>query len=119
VAGDFGTLAGLASPCPGATILLHAWPHEALCDQSCCLMPSCLSETNHGRAGRLGAVRGLGLTAEASRQTCRSKWKLRRREFAASRPVLPCQTPAVLEARLLFPAMRLVRRGTEPRCKIV
>jgi hypothetical protein len=33
VAGDFGALAGLANPCLGATILLHAWPHEKLCDQ--------------------------------------------------------------------------------------
>jgi hypothetical protein len=36
LAGDFGALTGLAIPCPGATILLHAWPHETLCDQLCC-----------------------------------------------------------------------------------
>jgi hypothetical protein len=33
VAGDFGALAGLASPCPGTAIFLHAWPHEMLCHQ--------------------------------------------------------------------------------------
>jgi hypothetical protein len=36
VAGYLGELAGLASPCPDATILLDAWPHETLCDQPCC-----------------------------------------------------------------------------------
>jgi hypothetical protein len=36
VAGDFGALAGLTRPCPGAAILLHAWSHETLCDQLCC-----------------------------------------------------------------------------------
>jgi hypothetical protein len=37
VAGDFGALAGLASPCVGAAIILHAWPHKTLCDQfRCC-----------------------------------------------------------------------------------
>jgi hypothetical protein len=33
VAGDFGTLAGLASTDPGAAVLLHAWPNKTLCDQ--------------------------------------------------------------------------------------
>jgi hypothetical protein len=38
VAGDFGTLTGLASPCPGSAIFLYAWPHETLCNQPrCCL----------------------------------------------------------------------------------
>jgi hypothetical protein len=33
MAGDFRALAGLASPCPGSTILLYVWPHETLCSQ--------------------------------------------------------------------------------------
>jgi hypothetical protein len=32
LAGEFGALAGLASPCPGRAILLHSWPHKTLCD---------------------------------------------------------------------------------------
>jgi hypothetical protein len=36
VAGDLGALAVLASPCPGAAILLYTWPHETLWDQLCC-----------------------------------------------------------------------------------
>jgi hypothetical protein len=36
VAGDFGMLTALACPCPGAAILLHAWPYEALCDEFLC-----------------------------------------------------------------------------------
>jgi hypothetical protein len=35
--GDHRALRGLASLCPGATILLYIWPHETLCDQlHCC-----------------------------------------------------------------------------------
>jgi hypothetical protein len=30
---DFGALAGLASSCPFAAILLHALPRKTLCDQ--------------------------------------------------------------------------------------
>jgi hypothetical protein len=30
---DFGALAGLASMCPGAAILLQAWPYKTLPDQ--------------------------------------------------------------------------------------
>jgi hypothetical protein len=33
--GDFGARVGLTSTCPGAAILLHARPYEALCDQLC------------------------------------------------------------------------------------
>jgi hypothetical protein len=33
MAGDFGALVGLASTRPGATILLHAWPHKTLRDR--------------------------------------------------------------------------------------
>jgi hypothetical protein len=33
VAGDFGALTGLANTCPGAAVLLHAWPHKMLCKQ--------------------------------------------------------------------------------------
>jgi hypothetical protein len=36
VAGDFGALTGLASPSPGAAVLLNACPQETLCDQVCC-----------------------------------------------------------------------------------
>jgi hypothetical protein len=33
--GDIEALARLTSTCPGAAILLHARPYEALCDQLC------------------------------------------------------------------------------------
>jgi hypothetical protein len=86
------------------------------------LLPSCLGETNHGRTGRLGAVRGLGRTAEVSRQTCRSKWKLRCREFAACRnavsdassarssPLLSCDA-----ARVSWDGAPVIRRKRERR----
>jgi hypothetical protein len=35
VAVDYGALAGLTGRCPGAEILLHARPYEALRDQPC------------------------------------------------------------------------------------
>jgi hypothetical protein len=49
MARDFGELAGLASLCPVATILLDSWPDEALCDQLCCCF----------RAGVRQAMKGL------------------------------------------------------------
>jgi hypothetical protein len=33
VAGDFGELAGLTSPCPGTAIFLYAGPHKMLCNE--------------------------------------------------------------------------------------
>jgi hypothetical protein len=35
MAEDFAALAGLASACPGAVILLHTWPNEMSQDQFC------------------------------------------------------------------------------------
>jgi hypothetical protein len=63
------------------------------------LLPLCLGETDRGRTGTLEALRDLRRTAEVSLQTCRCIWRLRRREFAASRSIVPYLTPAVLEVR--------------------
>jgi hypothetical protein len=100
VAGDFGALAGLASPCPGAAVLL--------CDQLCCCV--CGWVRDRGRTGALGAVRELGRMAEVSWQTFRSRWRLRRQEFGVSRAVELCLSPEVFEARRLSSAMHPVRR---------
>jgi hypothetical protein len=64
---EFRALAGLASPCPGATILLYAWPHETLS-----LLLWCLDATDRERIGTLGVVMELECTAKVFRQTCRS-----------------------------------------------
>jgi hypothetical protein len=48
VAGDFGALTGLASPCPGAAILLYAWPHETLCHQLRCCFGAWLQQIMDG-----------------------------------------------------------------------
>jgi hypothetical protein len=63
------------------------------------LLLLCLGATDRGRTETLGAVSELGRTAEISLQTCRSRWKLRRREFGASRAVEPRLSPEVFEAR--------------------
>jgi hypothetical protein len=41
---DFGALAVLASTCPDAAILPHAWPYEALCDQLCRCFGACVRQ---------------------------------------------------------------------------
>jgi hypothetical protein len=58
-------------------------------------------------AGRVKSP--IGVT-EVSRQTCRSRWRLRRRELSTSRDVEPYLTPEVFEARRCSPVMRAACR---------
>jgi hypothetical protein len=73
VATDFGVQARVASSCPGAAVLLYAWPHETVRQASLLLLY--WGVINRGRTGTLGAVGELERTAECSRLICRSRWR--------------------------------------------
>jgi hypothetical protein len=105
MAGDFGALAGLASTCSGAAILLHAWPHKKSA------LPAspflwCLGTTDRGRTGTLRAIGDLERTVEVSWQTCHSRWRLWCRGSVVSRAIGRWLTPGVFGARRRRPAKR-------------
>jgi hypothetical protein len=48
VAGDFGALTGLASPCPGAAIFMYDGPHKTLCDELLCCFGAWVQQIVNG-----------------------------------------------------------------------
>jgi hypothetical protein len=71
----------------------------------------CLSATDRGHTGTLGAVRELKRTANLYRQMCRSGLRPWCWEFVASRAERRYSTPEVFEVRRCCPAMRRMCRG--------
>jgi hypothetical protein len=109
VAVDFGALAGLTEPCPGAAVFLHACPHKTLRDQ----FSRCLRAwvTGRARSGTPAAAEVLGCTAEVFRWQCRSRARRWCQESGFSPAVEPfafAGVPGVRRQRLM---LRPVRRG--------